>query len=288
MRRATALLAVLLLFGATACGERDEPTGPGLELYPVTVASAGDRPLVVHSPARRIAVLSPGPHEILRSLGAGRRIAGMPVDSGGVIRIEELRRLKPDLIVTSPSVDEMQLSRAAAAADVPVHVAPGESIREVKRAITQLGLITNQPAGARRLVRDIEAKRRLVQREVEVRQLPPVTVFVDVGFFTTVSDHSLIGDLIREARGRNVAGPRPDPGPVDLRELERLDPDVYIATSDSGTTLAVLKRNPRTRRLRAVREGRFVIVDTALLEPGPRIGEGLLEIARVLHPDAFR
>ena len=28
--------------------------------------------------------------------------------------------------------------------------------------------------------------------------------------------------------------------------------------------------------------------DADLLEPGPAIGEGLAEVARLLHPDAFR
>jgi iron complex transport system substrate-binding protein len=113
-------------------------------------------------------------------------------------------------------------------------------------------------------------------------------VFVDTGFFTTVSDQSLVGDLIREARGRNVAGQQEDAGPVELRELAELNPRVYIATSDSGTTLRDLRRKAGTRKLPAVRRGRFAIVDAALLEPGPRVGDGLVAIARALHPDAFR
>src|SRR5206468_6399678 len=51
-----ALVAVLLVLGATACGERSEPTGPDARLYPVTVQT-GDRPLVVTARARRILVL---------------------------------------------------------------------------------------------------------------------------------------------------------------------------------------------------------------------------------------
>ena len=68
----------------------------------------------------------------------------------------------------------------------------------------------------------------------------------------------------------------------------QLDPDVYLATSDTDLSLADLRRNPQTRKLRAIKEGRFVIADADLLEPGPAIGEGLAEVARLLHPDAFR
>ena len=113
-------------------------------------------------------------------------------------------------------------------------------------------------------------------------------MFVDTGFFTTARDQSLIGDVIREAGGRNVAGGAAESGPVDVSELLRLDPDVYMTLSDTSVTLRDLRRNPRTRKLRAVRQGRFVIVDAALLQPGPRIGQGLAAVARELHPHAFR
>jgi ABC-type Fe3+-hydroxamate transport system substrate-binding protein len=124
--------------------------------------------------------------------------------------------------------------------------------------------------------------------DTRLARVPRVSVFVDTGFFTTVSDQSLIGDVIGEARGTNVAGPTAESGPVDISELARLDPDVYLAVSDTGLTLADLRRNPLTRKLRAVRKHRFVVADADLLQPGPGIGEGLEEVARLLHPNAFR
>jgi ABC-type Fe3+-hydroxamate transport system substrate-binding protein len=87
---------------------------------------------------------------------------------------------------------------------------------------------------------------------------------------------------------RNVAGDTAQIGPVDPEQLAQFDPAWYLATSDSGTTLAALRKNPRTRKLRAVRAGHFAIVDAALLEPGPMIGDGLLVLAKQLHPNAFR
>jgi len=277
--------AAVLLFAAAACGERSEPTGPPAKLYPITITS-GDRPLVIRRPVRRIAVLDPAADRIVRALGAAGSIAGAPFTPGGRIRLKRLRALRPDLIVAEAVVEENELSRAAAATGAPVYVAPGSSLREVERAISQLGLLTARPVAARRLVRRIEARRRLVAARLAGR--PRVSVFVDLGFFTTASDQSLIGDLLREAHGRNVAGDAVAGVPFDLRELRALDPDVYIALSDSGTSLDTLRKNARTRRLRALRSGRFLTVDAALLEPGPRVGDGLLALARLLHPDAFR
>jgi iron complex transport system substrate-binding protein len=44
---------------------------------------------------------------------------------------------------------------------------------------------------------------------------------------------------------------------------------------------------PGWRELRAVREGRVVVLrDEVILRPGPRIAAGLALLAKALHPDA--
>ncbi len=282
-RLALAAAAAALLLGATACGERSEPTGETATLYPVTIQT-GDQQLVVEKPARRIAVLDKPVQDIVTALGDGSRIVVRAPENK--VDFAALRRAHPDLIVASEGADEHDLSRATAITHAQVYLAPGDSIHQVERAITQLGLLTGKPVRARALVRHIEQQRRLVDRRL-ARQ-PDVTVFVDTGLFTTVSDSSLTGDLVREAHGQNVAGSVAAGESVDPNDLLQLDPDVYLATSDTQLTLADLRRNPRARKLRAIQEGRFVIVDTALLQPGPAIGDGLIQIARLLHPDAFR
>jgi cobalamin transport system substrate-binding protein len=283
-RLAAAAIGATVLLLATACGERSEPTGTSVRLYPVTVQTANDRPIVATRPARRVAVLDPATEAILRGLGAGDRIVMTPPQNR--IDFALLRRAKPDLIVASETADLHDLSRAETVTGAQVYTAPGDSIRQVEHAITQLGLLVGKPVTARALVRRIESQRRQVA--ARVKAAPLVSVFVDTGFFTTVSDQSLIGDVIGEAHGRNVAGAAAQGGPVDLSRLLQLDPDVFMATSDTELTLADLRRNPRARKLRAIKEDRFVIADADLLLPGPQIGVGLAEIARLLHPDAFR
>jgi iron complex transport system substrate-binding protein len=271
---------------ASACGERGEPTGNSVRLYPVTVTLPDERPLVVKQAAQRVAVLAPGPRAILQALGARGQIVGAPINPNGDIRTRRLRALGPDLIVASAETSDNALSQAAAITHARVYAAPDGSVREVERAITELGLLTGRPVEARQLVQRIEERKRFVTEKLAGQ--PPVSVFVDTGLFTTVSDGTLVGDLIRLAGGKNIAGSSAPAGSFDLAELRSLDPEVYLATSESGTTLADLRRDPRTKRLTAVRDRRFAILPSFLLLPGPRIGDGLLRIARLLHPDAFR
>ena len=127
-------------------------------------------------------------------------------------------------------------------------------------------MITDEPAAARDLVHRIEAARAIVRRKLA--GVPGVSVFLDVGFFTTVSNQSLAGDMLREVHARNVAGPAAESGPFDLLELRGSTPSLLPRDLRSGTSLALLRRNPKTRKLAAVLGGRFAIVDSATFDPG--------------------
>ena len=152
--------------------------------------------------------------------------------------------------MAASGASDAELSRIASTG-AAVYVMPDKSIQEVERAITQLGLIAAEPAAARRLVHDIEQRRRGVNRRL--RGSARTSVFVDLGNLATASDRSLIGDLGREAHGRNVAGDVPEGLRLNVGQLLELDPDVYVTTAGTGVTLATLRANPRTKRLRAVR-----------------------------------
>jgi ABC-type Fe3+-hydroxamate transport system substrate-binding protein len=290
-RVALLLCAALLVLAATACGERSEPTGAQTGLYPVTVSSAGGgKALVVETPAKRIAVISPSVRDVLVGLGAGKAVAGLPLARNGNLDVDRLRALHPDLLVASSTTDDQMLAQAARAVrGVPVYRAPDDSIRGVEETLTDLGLITAHQAEATRLVREIEVKRAIVR--ARLAHAPVVSAFLSTGFFrglsafTTISNQSLAGDLLREVHARNVAG---DSTELDVAQLARLAPSWIVATTQSKTTLADLRKDKATRKLAAVRAGRVGAIDADLLAPGPAIGDGLLRLARRLHPDAFR
>ena len=286
LRTAALCGAAALLVAGTACGERKEPTGPLVQVYPVTVQGAGERPAVVGGVPHRIVPLGPGPRMILKSLGLQSRIVKVDDSLVGLPLVAQIRHAKPDLIVAAADTDPLDLARARSSTHAAVYVEPSGSLDDVSRAIGDIGLLTGRPVAARRLTASIQRARRRVERRVN--GTPVVTVFVDEGGFQTVPAQSLLGDLVSESRGTSVAGASPEQGPFPLKRLAKLDPEAYIATSDSGTTLAKLRANPMTRRLRAVRDGRFGILPARLAAPGPEIGATLEEIARILHPDAFR
>jgi iron complex transport system substrate-binding protein len=292
------LLAAAVL--GAACSERTEPVGALPQSYPVSVHGAGDRPTVVKTRPERIVALDPGAAETLLAIGVGERLVGIPagvtrraaaeaqvvVRRTGQLNVEAVIALDPDLIVATPSVDELDLARAGRSSGAAVYVQPENSILNVEQSTIDLGFLVGEAPRARQLVARIE--RRVAAVEERLADVEPVSVFVDTGFFITVPERSLLGDLVAKAKGQSVAGESPGPGPFPLADLARLNPSVYLATSDSGLTLAALRRNPATRDLQAVKKGKVKIVPVdAVTWPGPLIAVGLEAVARALHPHAF-
>ena len=302
MGRRTLVLAALLLlvaaFAAAGCGERVEPLGQLQPVYPVTERGAGDQPVVVKARPERIVSLDPGSTELLLRLGAGDRLLGTPADAPwrsaakvvrltGQIDVAAVAKLRPDLVVATPATARVDLSRIERETGATIYVQPASSIEDVERASLELGFIIGEPVEARRLVGSLKRAAAAVDRRIAAT--PDVTVFIDTGFFITVPERSLLGELVRRAQGKNIAGDNAGLGPFSLAALRRLDPAVYLTTSDSKTTLEKLRADPKTRNLAAVREGRVVVVPVGLvMRAGPRIAKAYAAVAQALHPDAFR
>jgi ABC-type Fe3+-hydroxamate transport system substrate-binding protein len=278
--------AALLLLAGTACGERSEPTGAVVRVFPVTVQGGSDRPTVLRTAPRRIVPVGAGPREVLKALGLGKRVVTVNDTLVGLPLVGEIRRAHPDLIVASSSTDPLDLARARAATKAPVYVEASSSLDDVIQAIGDIGLATGHPIQARALTAKIQAQRRAVAKQLAGAKV--ATVFVDDGDFSTVSAQSLLGGVIEEAHGASVAGASPEQGPFPLGRLRRLNPDVYLATPGSGRTLHQLRSNPDTKHLRAVRSGRFAVVPVGASVAGPGIGRALEQVARLLHPDAVQ
>lgn len=292
-------LLVVVALVAAGCGEREEPVGELEVEYPVTVRGGGEEPTVAVARPERIVALAPDSAEILLDLGAGSRLVGVPAGVEGAPRgaaevaslsgqvdVSDVARLDPDLLVATRITDHVDVALAQQRTGADLYVQPSDSMNEVERAIVELGFLVGEPVVARRLAGRLEERGAAIQRRVAGQ--PVTSVFVDTGFFVTVPARSLLGDLVRRAGGRSVGGPTPGFEPFDLERLARLDPDVYLATSDSRVTPKRLRSDPKTRRLTAVREGRFVVLDAGLVtSAGPRVAEALEVVARALHPDAF-
>ena len=128
--------------------------------------------------------------------------------------------------------------------------------------------------------------RTLDSVRVLVRGKPRPTVVLPVwdSPLLVIGGGSFLSELVSIAGGRNVYDSTSAPSPaVAFEDIVRRDPDFVLVGPESA---ARLRAQAKWRALRAVRGGKFLIVDTAVvLRPATRLGEGAMSIARLLHPE---
>jgi iron complex transport system substrate-binding protein len=106
----------------------------------------------------------------------------------------------------------------------------------------------------------------------------------------TVGPGSFIFDLLRLAGCDPVTAGASSAYPQwSVEKLVREQPEVYLVDSDStGTSLPAIARRAGFGALDAVAAGRVAVIDSDLVSrPGPRVIDGLAELAKAVHPDAF-
>jgi iron complex transport system substrate-binding protein len=95
-------------------------------------------------------------------------------------------------------------------------------------------------------------------------------------------------DVITTAGGENVVKEKGYVG-YSVEQLVKDQPKVYLGTYSSIGDTSTIYQRPGYSALDAVHRDRvFAVNDDLVSRPGPRIVEGVLEIAKLLHPDLFQ
>jgi iron complex transport system substrate-binding protein len=96
-------------------------------------------------------------------------------------------------------------------------------------------------------------------------------------------------DLLSHAGVDSITATIPEFYPrYSLEQVIASDPDVILAVRHEGNPLPDLKSLAGWRQLRAVRQNKIYIASELLQHPSPRFLDALEDLARRLHPEAFR
>ena len=126
--------------------------------------------------------------------------------------------------------------------------------------------------------------------QAAVGDLPRKTTFLEIYSkpLMTAGKDTFINDMIGIAGGENIGAQAGAGFPNFSTEvLVKDDPQVYIADSGSMSKPGDIKQRAGFAALTAVKDGHvYVIDDSTIARPGPRLAEGLLSLARYIHPEA--
>ena len=303
---ALAVVMVGCARGANTAPRASEPPASAGGSFPVTITDDDGQTVTIDAPPERIVTFAPSATEIVFALGLGDRLVGVagayddhPAaakrieeiggagDFGVDPNIEKVVSLRPDLFLTIAGGD--QWKERLRDLGVPVFTTDSTDLADVFHDIETVGRLTGTVGAAAALV----AKMKMEAADVEARVAgdPAVPCFYEVYYppLTTVGPDTFIGDLLALAGCRSVsARAKSDYPQWSVEDLVRQDPRVYLVSSESGASPKAVASRPGFAAVAAIAAGRVVPIDADLVSrPGPRVVDGLLLLARALHPEAF-
>lgn len=253
---------------------------------------------------RRIVSLMPAATEILFALGAGDRLVGRTrwgvhpaeaasiPDVGDGVRpsLEVVMSRDPDLVVLFEGQDTEGAAERLRTLGVETLALRHNTLGDLERNILALGDAVGCPNAAHDLRARVAAD--LDRVSAAVTGLHRVRAYYDVWTDPpmTIGRGSFLDSLLTIAGGENVFGDLGAPSPeIGLETVVLRDPDVIVHPVSRAPD--AVDDRPAARQawqaVRAVSEGRIVIVDADLLgRLGPRVGQAALELAGALHPEA--
>jgi iron complex transport system substrate-binding protein len=272
-------------------------SGRACAIVLAALAASGDP---AHAQARRIVALAPSVTETLFAVGAGADLVGVsdlsdyPEEAKRIDRVgsylkpnvEVVVARRPDLVIAVPSPGNREAVEALAELGLRVVVVEeGPGLADVLAAIQRIGDEAGRSGAAHDLCARIAEQVEAVRRRVAPLPRRRTLMIVGENPLIAAGGENLLDELLSAAGARNVAAGLGRWPRLSVEFLVSSAPEVIIDSSmgdEAGADLSFYDG----LGLEAVRAGRLYAVRIdEVLRPGPRVGEGLEKLARLVHPE---
>ena len=307
-----AAAAALIILALTRCaGLAASGAAPtGTARAPILLTDGLGRQVQLAAPAQRVVSLAPSNTEILFAIGAGSQVVGrdefsdFPAEANSIQSVggsmgeystETILALQPDLVLAA-EINPPELVRALEGLGLRVYYLSNPVMLEGMYAnLENVGQLTGRGSEAAALIRSLRGRVSAVDEKISTVSDKPVVFYeidaTDPGKPYTYGPGTFGDQLIQRAGGLNVAGNLQDAYPqVSLEQIVVARPEVILlGDAQFGTTIQSVQARAGWDQLPAVLNGRIHPFDDNLVSrPGPRLVDGLEQLARLLHPELFR
>lgn len=244
--------------------------------------------------------IAPNISEMIFELNAGRKLVGRTnycdypqeitsVESIGTMRtpdIEKIISLEPDIVIASTHFNEENSKKLEDAGISVISLYEENNVEGVYNIIETLGIALNKNDIANEKVN--EMKKTINKVEANVSNLSKPSVYYVVGYGEggdfSAPENTFVGGLIKMAGGKDIV-PASDNWSFSLEALLEADPDIIVLKNGEKDKFISLEGY---KELTAVKEGRVYEIDNNLIDrQGYRNAEGVLQLAKIFHKDAF-
>ncbi|MBQ1274090.1 MAG: ABC transporter substrate-binding protein [Cellulosilyticum sp.] len=270
-------------------------------VYPVTVTDSYGEQVTLETEPERIVSVAPAITEMVYALDAEDKLVGRTdycdypeevseIESVGAIippDIEKIMSLEPDLVITSTHFDEENAEKLRQIGIPVIELFEEFNVEGVYDMLETLGVVLNKQEVADDIVEDMKTTISEVQKKVAGLEEPTVYYVVGYGEYGDFSapENTFVGQLIKLAGGKDIV-PASDSWSYSLEALLEADPDIIIVRKGDKEGFMT---TPGYNQLTAVKENHVYEIDNNLLDrQGNRNAEGVLTLAKIIHPEAFK
>ncbi|RLE51354.1 MAG: cobalamin-binding protein [Candidatus Methanomethylicota archaeon] len=280
--------------------------------YPLAITDDLNRTIAIAEEPQRIVSLAPSNTEILFAIGAGDKVVGVTEycdypeevvsrkSSGNLtvvggfsdINVEVIISLDPDMVIAFGTL-QVKAVEALEEQGIPVIVLNPCTVEDVLNDIKLVGKAVGMYKEAKHLVENLTQRIQVIQEKVA--NAPKVKVYYELWYDPLMSagPGTFISDLIFMAGGENIFSDAKTQYPiVSAEEVIARNPDVIVLPDSYMMYYSIsaeqVKSRPGWDAINAVKNNRIYFVDEDLLvRPGPRLIDGLEELAKIIHPELF-
>ncbi|MGO4540222.1 ABC transporter substrate-binding protein [Paenibacillus sp. 2TAB19] len=270
--------------------------------YPLTVKDDTGTEITFAQAPTKIVSLAPSETETIYAIGSGEQVVGVDSYSNYpeaavakqlvgdmTTNIEVVTGLNPDLVIASSSmnVDAIKQLREL---NIPVYATDPLTYDAVVAKIDTLGKIMNRQAEAAAVADHmIQVKQQVTDA---VKDAEKKNVYLEFSPGWTVGSGTFLDELLTLAGGTNVAAGSQGWFEVNAEEVVAKNPQLIVYPAwkeEPNPIVAGIESRPGWDVIDAVKNKQmFAVTEDPLVRVGPRLADGLLELAKVIHPDLVK
>lgn len=319
MKRTTRLffLFVALLLLVSACAPTTvanivTATAAPTAANALSAKDANGDTITLNTPPERIISLAPSNSEIMYAIGAGKQMVAredftnfpeeaksLPSVGGnmGKYSLEQIVKLQPDLILASPLTPPDQIKALKDITPNVFVVGNPKSFEDLYRNITALGVLSGHAAEASALTQNMSARVAAVLKKVAAAKKDKPKVFYELDATDpakpwTTGAGTFMDMLINLAGGQNIGAKLSgDWAQISQEDLLVEDPNLILLGDAlyGGVTPEQVAARTGWGGLSAVKNKQVLTFNDDLVSrPGPRMVQGLEELAKLLYPELYQ
>ena len=293
------LISLLILLGA--CSESSQrQLVANAPMISVSLTQFDGSKLVLDRTPQRLISIAPNITEILYALGAGHQLVACseacdyPDETALLeqvalhpsVDIGQLSQMEADLILSTNEVFGVAEQKVASQLGIPIWIQQYDSLSHIYDRIMEIGEVVGKKHHAQALADSLRMVDQRIAKATEPEIKYKTAVIVNIQPLQVVGGVGILQEMIQKAGGENAFGNQQEAfASITGLQLLQAQPEYIILPFGSDQAYAdLIALYPMLTNTPAdLHKQVFIVEPDLFFRPGPRVLEGLAELAHILH-----